>query len=51
MRLHGRPCVNCKWNDTCGGVYKEYISIVGWDEFGYDEKQNEERSDNCASPQ
>ena len=51
MRIHGSPCVDCKWNKACGGVYKEYISIVGWDEFGYGKNDDEERSDNCATSQ
>lgn len=34
MRVHGEPCVDCRHNQKCGGVYKEYIALRGWDEFG-----------------
>jgi hypothetical protein len=26
-------CGGCAQNDTCGGVYKEYAEMIGWDEF------------------
>ncbi len=26
-------CGGCAHNDTCGGVYKEYAELIGWDEF------------------
>lgn len=35
MRVHGEPCSFCPQNNKCGGVYKEYIAIRGWGEFGY----------------
>jgi MoaA/NifB/PqqE/SkfB family radical SAM enzyme len=35
MRTHGAPCLNCAKNKVCGGVYKEYIEMLGWDEIGY----------------
>jgi MoaA/NifB/PqqE/SkfB family radical SAM enzyme len=35
MRVQGEPCLTCHQNNKCGGVYKEYIQLRGWDEFGY----------------
>ncbi len=36
MRIHGAPCKDCHQKEgACGGVYKEYISLLGWEEFGY----------------
>lgn len=33
MRVHGDPCESCTYRAQCGGVYKEYIAVRGWDEF------------------
>ncbi|WDV48111.1 radical SAM protein [Clostridiaceae bacterium M8S5] len=33
MRVHGEICSDCTFFRKCGGVYKEYIAIRGWDEF------------------
>ena len=33
MRAHGEICTDCKFKDMCGGVYKEYTAVRGWDEF------------------
>jgi hypothetical protein len=36
MRIHGEPCKDCHHKKkACGGVYKEYITFLGWEEFGY----------------
>lgn len=32
-RKQGKPCKECIENTTCGGIYKEYAGIYGWDEF------------------
>lgn len=32
-RVKDERCGGCAFNDTCGGVYKEYAELVGWDEF------------------
>lgn len=42
MRTHGDTCENCAYMKQCGGVYKEYIAVRGWDEFA--EFVKEERS-------
>ncbi len=42
MRIHGEVCENCSYINQCGGVYKEYIAVRGWDEFV--EFAGEERS-------
>lgn len=34
MRIHGEPCAGCRQKTVCGGVYKEYIGEIGWEEFG-----------------
>lgn len=33
MRSQGDLCKNCAYNKQCGGVYKEYIAVRGWNEF------------------
>lgn len=33
MRMYGAPCKGCAVSKSCGGVYREYISYRGWDEF------------------
>lgn len=33
MRIHGEVCIDCAFASKCGGVYKEYIAIRGWNEF------------------
>lgn len=35
MRQHGEPCRQCHQKSVCGGVYREYITEIGWGEFGY----------------
>src|SRR6266545_2343408 len=32
-RVKDRRCGRCAYNDVCGGVYKEYAELIGWDEF------------------
>jgi len=32
-RVKDARCGGCAQNDTCGGVYKEYADMIGWDEF------------------
>ena len=32
-RVKDERCGSCAQNDTCGGVYKEYADLIGWDEF------------------
>jgi MoaA/NifB/PqqE/SkfB family radical SAM enzyme len=32
-RVKDERCGGCTHNDSCGGVYKEYAELVGWDEF------------------
>jgi MoaA/NifB/PqqE/SkfB family radical SAM enzyme len=32
-RVKDERCGGCAQNDTCGGVYKEYAELIGWDEF------------------
>jgi MoaA/NifB/PqqE/SkfB family radical SAM enzyme len=32
-RVKDERCGGCAHNDLCGGVYKEYAELVGWDEF------------------
>jgi MoaA/NifB/PqqE/SkfB family radical SAM enzyme len=39
MRSHGPPCLTCSRTKECGGVYKEYAELRGWDEFGYREHE------------
>jgi MoaA/NifB/PqqE/SkfB family radical SAM enzyme len=34
MRVRGPVCEGCAHAGKCGGVYKEYAAVVGWDEFG-----------------
>lgn len=40
FRLQGRPCIRCDKNKVCGGVYKEYIEKLGWDEIGYPDSKS-----------
>jgi MoaA/NifB/PqqE/SkfB family radical SAM enzyme len=32
-RVKDARCGGCAHNDSCGGVYKEYADMIGWDEF------------------
>jgi MoaA/NifB/PqqE/SkfB family radical SAM enzyme len=32
-RVKDERCARCVHNSSCGGVYKEYAELVGWDEF------------------
>jgi MoaA/NifB/PqqE/SkfB family radical SAM enzyme len=32
-RVKDERCTGCVFNDVCGGVYKEYAELIGWDEF------------------
>ncbi len=32
-RVKDARCGGCAYNNDCGGVYKEYAELVGWDEF------------------
>lgn len=32
-RVKDERCGGCMFNDVCGGVYKEYAEMIGWDEF------------------
>jgi len=32
-RAKDARCGGCAFNDVCGGVYKEYAELIGWDEF------------------
>jgi MoaA/NifB/PqqE/SkfB family radical SAM enzyme len=32
-RVKDRRCRDCAHDQTCGGVYKEYAELIGWDEF------------------
>ena len=32
-RVKDARCGGCARNDRCGGVYKEYAELIGWDEF------------------
>jgi MoaA/NifB/PqqE/SkfB family radical SAM enzyme len=32
-KKHGVTCETCTWNHRCGGIYKEYLQILGDDEF------------------
>jgi MoaA/NifB/PqqE/SkfB family radical SAM enzyme len=32
-RVKDERCGGCAHNDSCGGVYKEYAELIGWDEF------------------
>lgn len=32
-RVKDARCGGCARNDLCGGVYKEYAELIGWDEF------------------
>jgi MoaA/NifB/PqqE/SkfB family radical SAM enzyme len=32
-RVKDERCGGCAHNDSCGGVYKEYAEMIGWDEF------------------
>ncbi len=32
-RVKHERCGGCAQKDTCGGVYKEYADLIGWDEF------------------
>jgi len=32
-RVKDERCGGCVHNDRCGGVYKEYAELIGWDEF------------------
>jgi len=32
-RVKDQRCRGCAHNDRCGGVYKEYVDLIGWDEF------------------
>ena len=32
-RVKDKRCSGCAFNDVCGGVYKEYAELIGWDEF------------------
>jgi MoaA/NifB/PqqE/SkfB family radical SAM enzyme len=32
-RVKDERCGGCVFNDVCGGVYKEYAELIGWDEF------------------
>jgi MoaA/NifB/PqqE/SkfB family radical SAM enzyme len=32
-RVKDARCSGCAFNDECGGVYKEYAEMIGWDEF------------------
>jgi MoaA/NifB/PqqE/SkfB family radical SAM enzyme len=32
-RVKDTRCGGCAVNDVCGGVYKEYAELIGWDEF------------------
>jgi MoaA/NifB/PqqE/SkfB family radical SAM enzyme len=32
-RVKDERCGGCVFNDSCGGVYKEYAELIGWDEF------------------
>ena len=32
-RVKDARCGGCVHNDVCGGVYKEYAELIGWDEF------------------
>ena len=32
-RVKDERCGRCTHTDTCGGVYKEYAELIGWDEF------------------
>lgn len=32
-RVKDARCGGCALNDVCGGVYKEYAELIGWDEF------------------
>lgn len=33
MRIFGEPCENCAVRALCGGVYKQYVDLRGWEEF------------------
>ena len=32
-RAKDQRCRGCAHNAKCGGVYKEYVDLIGWDEF------------------
>jgi MoaA/NifB/PqqE/SkfB family radical SAM enzyme len=32
-RVKDERCGGCVFDDVCGGVYKEYAELIGWDEF------------------
>lgn len=32
-RVKDERCTGCAHNERCGGVYKEYAELIGWDEF------------------
>jgi MoaA/NifB/PqqE/SkfB family radical SAM enzyme len=32
-RVKDTRCGGCVFDQTCGGVYKEYAELIGWDEF------------------
>jgi MoaA/NifB/PqqE/SkfB family radical SAM enzyme len=32
-RVKDARCSGCAFNEVCGGVYKEYAEMIGWDEF------------------
>ncbi len=31
--LHGRGCARCRWQETCSGAHRNYVSLAGWGEF------------------
>jgi hypothetical protein len=32
-RVKDERCHGCAFDNVCGGVYKEYAELIGWDEF------------------
>ncbi len=35
LKSKGSVCRKCDYLNQCGGVFRGYIDLYGWDEFGY----------------
>lgn len=35
LKTKGKVCRKCNYIEECGGVFRGYIDLYGWDEFGY----------------
>ncbi len=40
FKIKNDNCQLCHWNSICDGIWRDYITIYGWDEFQPKEKNN-----------